>query len=478
MRRAADLFLTVSTRLQEATLIRKLKALKPEFRLLWKLAGPLVLAELGWVSMAIVDTVMVGRLRESAEAISAVSLGSVLFYAVAIFGAGLLLGLDTLVSQAFGAGKVRDCHRFLLNGVYLSLPLATVLMVFVGSLLPLLRSFGIHPGILQGAIPYLGAITWSLFPLLLYFAFRRYLQAMNRVKPVMFALITANGVNLAANWILIFGHLGAPALGVEGSGWATCISRIYMAAVLLAYILYHDHRHGTGLRQTPLKPDLARIRRLVSLGFPAGMQLALEVSVFAVATTLIGKLNPVSLAGHQIALNVASFTYMVPLGIGSSAAVRVGQALGRKDLPAAGRSGWVALLLGAGFMFCAALAFLLIPERIARIYTPDAATINASVSLLRVAAFFQLFDGLQAVATGALRGAGDTRTPMLSHLLAYWFLGLPLGYFLCFGWGWGAVGLWVGLCIALILIGLVLLLAWHRQTHATSGAWSAPAHLG
>ena len=398
-------------------MISKLKALKPEFRLLWKLAGPLVLAELGWMSMGVVDTVMVGRLRESAEAIGAVSLGSVLFYAVAIFGAGLLLGLDTLVSQAFGAGKVRDCHRFLLNSVYLSLPLAAVLMGTVWSLLPLLRSLGIHPSILQEAVPYLGAITWSIFPLLLYFAFRRYLQAMNLVKPVMFALITANLVNLVANWMLIFGHLGAPALGVEGSGWATCISRIYMAAVLLAYILYYDYRHGTRLLQTPLKPDLTRIRQLVNLGFPAGLQLALEVSVFAVATILIGKLDPVSLAGHQITLNVASFAYMVPLGIGSAAAVRVGQALGRGDLPAAGRSGWVALLLGAGFMLCAALAFFLIPERIARIYSPDAATINAGASLLRVAAFFQLFDGLQVVSTGALRGAGDLRTPMVSHLV-------------------------------------------------------------
>jgi MATE family multidrug resistance protein len=279
----------------------------------------------------------------------------------------------------------------------------------------------------------------------------------------MFVVISANLANAGGNWILIYGHLGAPALRAAGSGWSTCVARLYMAAVLFAYILYHDRRHSTGLRRIEFKPDLARIRRLIGLGFPAALQFSLELGVFAAATALIGRLTPVSLAGHQIAMNTVSFTYMVPLGISSAAAVRVGQALGRGDVRAAGRSGWTALALGAGFMSCAAVAFLLVPERIVRLFTPEAAVIKTGISLLLVAAFFQLFDGLQTVATGALRGAGDTRTPMLCHLLAYWLIGLPLGYFLCFRRGWGAAGLWVGLCVALILIGSVLLLVWHRR---------------
>ena len=447
---------------------QNIELFRREFRPLWQLAGPLILAEVGWVSMGIVDTVMVGRLPASAEAIGAVSLGSVLFHVVAIFGGGLLLGLDTLVSQAFGARQVEDCHRSLLSGVYLSLFLGPVLMGFIWACLPLLNSFGIDPGVLSQSIPYLKAITWSTVPLLLYFAFRRYLQGMSLVKPVMFSLVTANLVNVGANWVLIFGHLGAPALGVEGAGWATCFSRVYMALVLLGYSLYHDRRHRTGLRRVPLRPQLDRVRRLVSLGWPAALQFGLEVAVFAIVTALIGRLDPVWLAGHQIALTAASFTYMVPLGVSSAAAVRVGQALGRGDAQGAGRSGWAALVLGAGFMSGAALAFLLVPHAIARIFTPDAAVIRAGAALLAVAAFFQLFDGLQAVATGALRGAGDTRTPMASHLVSYWLLGLPLGYFLCFGRGWGAVGLWVGLCVALILIGSVLLLAWYRKAHRFS----------
>ena len=394
-----------------------------------RLSGPLVLAELGWMSMAIVDTMMVGRLPNSAEAIGAVSIGSVIFVTAAFFGGGVLLGLDTLVSQAFGAGKVEDCHRSLLSGLYLSLVLSPILMGLVWLTIPFLGRLGIHPAVLRGAIPFLRALNWSTFPLLASFAFRRYLQGMGLVKPVTFALISANLVNAVGNWILIYGKLGAPAMGVAGSGWSTFASRVYMALVLLGYILYYDHRHKIGIREMPFQPELARIGLLLRLGLPAALQISLEIAVFAVATALIGKLDPVSLAAHQIALNTVSLTFMVPLGISSAAAVRVGQALGRRDIEGAARSGWTAISLGAGFMFCAALGLWLFPRPIARLYTPNEAVLKTSALLLFVAAFFQPFDGIQSVATGALRGAGDTRTAMLSHLAAYWLIRIAAGLF-------------------------------------------------
>ena len=425
-----------------------------------ELATPVVLAELGWMSMGIVDTMVVGHL--STAAMGAVSIGGVLFSTAAWTGGGLLLGLDTLVSQSFGAGDVPDCHRSLLNGLYLSVPVSLALMAVMCLGTPYLRGFGIDPAVLRDTIPFLRAMMWSTFPLLLYFAFRRYLQGMNLVKPVMFALISANALNLAGDWILVFGHFGAPAMGAEGSGWSTCISLIYMAAVLLAYTLYHDRRYGTGLMKTPLKPDLDRIFKLVKLGLPAALQITFEISVWAAATTLIGRLRPEVLAAHQIAINTVSLTFMVPLGIGAAAAVRVGQALGRGDMAAASRSGWTAMLLGGGFMCCAAVVLLAAPQLIIRAYTADANVMRAGIPLLAIAAAFQLFDGIQAVTTGALRGAGNTRTPMLCHLVAYWGLGLPMGYYLCFGLGWGAAGLWTGLCVAIILIGTALLWAWSR----------------
>jgi MATE family, multidrug efflux pump len=437
-----------------------------EIRPMLRLAVPLVLAELGWVAMTIVDTIMVGRQANSAVAIAAVGLAGNLYYAIAIFGTGLMLGLDTLVSHSYGAGDLKDAHRSLVNGNYLSLAIAPVLMGLIRLWEPVMRWLGIQPAVLDQAIPYLRAINWGTLPLLFYFVFRRYLQGINLVKPAMFSIITANVVNVVGNWALIYGHLGFHAMGTVGSGWATCVGRVYMAAVLAIYCIYYDLRYKTGLLSAARLPHLSRVRQLIRLGYPAAMQLGLEVAVFATATALIGKLGAVALASNQIALVAVTFTYMVPLGISSAAAVRVGHGLGRGDPRAASRAGWTALALGTAFMSCTAVAFLLVPGHIVRIYTSDPAVIRVASSLLFVAAFFQLFDGLQAVATGALRGAGDTRTPMICSVSLYWLVGLPLGAYLCFRAGWGATGLWTGLCVALILIGSALLYVWHRRERA------------
>jgi len=441
-----------------------LKTLRRELPPTVRLALPLVLAELGWMSMAIVDTVMVGHLPDSATAIGAVSLGSNIFIVLALFGGGLLMGLDTLVSQAFGAGQREDCHRSLINSIYLSIALTPILTAPVWLLPKLLRGMHIDPAILALAIPYTKALAVGLFPLLLYFAVRRCLQAMNMVRIVAFALITANIVNAVGNWVLIYGKWGAPAMGAVGSGWSTALARLYMAAVLIIYLLWYDARHRTDLLKTPVDIDLPRIRRLLTLGYPAALQFTLESGVFALVTALIARLGPVPLASHQIALNTVAFTYMVPLGISSAAAVRVGQAIGRKDPRAAGDAGNTAIFLGAAFMTCASAALLIFPHPIARMYTPATDVIRATTFLLAAGAAFQLFDGIQTVATGALRGAGDTRTPMLCHLIAYWIIGLPLGSWLCFTLNWGAFGLWAGLSLALILIGVVLLITWRRMT--------------
>jgi multidrug resistance protein, MATE family len=446
-----------------------------EARPMLRLAIPLVLAELGWMTMAIVDTMMVGRQAHSAEAIGAVSLGSILFNAAAISGTGLMLGLDTLVSHSYGAGDVEDCHHSLVNGVYLSLAITPILMGIVRLFEPMLRSLDIPAPVLNQAIPYLRALNWGTLPLLLYFVFRRYLQGMNLAKPVMFALISANLVNLAGNWALVYGHLGFRAMGTVGSGWSTCVARIYMMSVLLVYAVYYDHRYQTGLRDTPRLPNFFRMWQLVRLGFPAATQFGMEVGVFAVCTALIGRLGAVALASHQVALNTVSLTYMVPLGVASAAAVRVGQALGRGDPHGASRAGWTALALGMSFMFCMGVIFFLIPDYIVRVYTADPQVIHTAGVLLYVAAFFQLFDGMQTVATGALRGAGDTRTPMLCHLFLYWGVGLPLGAYLCFHLNWGAAGLWTGLCLALILIGCALLYFWHRKERSFAAREIGPA---
>jgi multidrug resistance protein, MATE family len=439
-----------------------LQTLRAEMRPTLRLAIPLVLAELGWMSMAIVDTMMVGRLPNSATAIGAVSLGSNIFIVLALFGGGLLMGLDTLVAQAFGAGQREDCHRSLVNSIYLSIALTPFLSAAVWSLPFLLGRMHIDPAVLALTIPYTKALAAGLLPLLLYFAVRRCLQAMNMVKPVAFALVSANIINALGNLILVYGKWGVPAMGTVGSGWSTAISRLYLASVVVGYLLWYDRKHRTELLRTPIDIDLPRIRRLITLGLPAAMQFTLESGVFALATALIARLGAVPLASHQIALNTVAFTYMVPLGIASAAAVRVGQAIGRGDPRAAGDAGGTAIFLGASFMTSASAGLLVFPRWIARMYTPDEIVIHSTIALLAAGAAFQLFDGIQTVATGALRGAGDTRTPMFCHFTAYWVIGLPLGAWLCFRKGWGAFGLWSGLSLALILIGIVLLFVWRR----------------
>ncbi len=447
--------------------------LRAELRPTLRLALPLVLAELGWMSMAIVDTMMVGRLPQSAVAISAVSISSNIFHNLAFFGEGLLFGLDTLISQAFGAGQREDCHRSLFTGIYLSIAMTPILMAPAWLFASFLAWMRIDPAVAVEAIPYMKTLAYGLLPLLLYFAVRRALQAMDMVRPVAFALVTANIVNFVGNYVLIHGKWGFPAMGVVGSGWSTLLARVYMALVLVGYLLWYDRKHRTELLKTPVEIDLQRVKRLIALGLPAAIQITLEISVFTLVAVLIARLGAVALASHQIALNTVAFTYMVPLGISSAAAVRVGQAVGRKDPPSAARAGNTSIFLAGSFMFCMSVLLLVFPRQIALLYTHDEAVIGGTILLLAAGAAFQLFDGIQTVATGALRGLGDTRTPMMCHFAGYWLVGVPLGTWLCFRRGYGVLGLWIGLSLSLILIGTVLLVIWRRRLRSLTAQENA-----
>jgi MATE family multidrug resistance protein len=423
------------------------------------LAAPVVAGDLGWVAMGVVDAIIVGRL--GAEAIGAVGLGTMAFFTVAVFGMGLLLGLDTLVSRSFGAGDLADCRHSLYQGLYLAAALAPPLTAFVYFGGPWLDLVGVNPEVLVAALPYLRATAWGTLPLLIYTAFRRYLQATGRARVVFAALAAANLVNVGANVLLVFGRLGLPALGVEGSGWATTISRLFLAATLAAYALWSDRAAPAGSWLAPTwRPDPARLRRLLGLGLPAATHATLEVAVFGAATALAARLDAAALAAHQIVLNVSSVTFMVPFGLAAAGAVRVGQALGRGDPPAAARAGWTTLGLSVGFMSAAAGVFALAPRAVLGAFTDDPSVASAGLALMYVAAGFQIFDGVQGVTTGNLRGAGDTRTPMFAGLLAYWVLGLPMGAFLAFGAGLGVVGLWLGLSLGLVATATVLFRAW------------------
>ena len=429
---------------------------------LLRLAGPVILAEVGWMVMGIVDTIMVGPLGPAA--IGATGMGSSLFTAVAIFGMGLMLGLDALVSQAHGAGDEALCRYWLHGGVWLAIAAAPVVMALTWLLFVTLDWWGLHPEIRVLVGPYLRVISFGALPLLLYAAFRRYLQGMHVVRPIMFALVTANLVNAAANWVLIYGHLGMPALGVEGAAWATTAARAWMAGFLFVAIRMEHRRRGHRHPAAPRSLDVARITRLIALGFPAASQVTLEVGVFAAATALAGRLDPVASGSHQIALNVAALAFMVPLGLSSAGAVRVGHAIGGRDPRRAVQAGWTALAAGCVIMSLIGLVLYLWPARLLAAFTTDPRIIDIGVRLLAIAAAFQLFDGTQAVVTGILRGIGETKMPMILNVIGHWLFGLPVGYALCFRYGWGVAGLWVGLSIGLIFTATVLTGVWWRKT--------------
>ncbi|MEO6029836.1 MAG: MATE family efflux transporter, partial [Candidatus Binatia bacterium] len=278
-------------------------SLPGELRPLIQLAGPVIAAELGWTMMWLVDTIIVGRL--GAEAIGAVSVGGTIFFGITIFGFGMLLGLDYVVASAVGADRMDDAHHALVDGVLLATGLGVVLTLVLHGVITLLPLTSIQPAVLAGGIPYLRATSWSMVPLLLFTALRRYLQALGAVRPIMVAVLTANVVNAVACWVFVFGNLGAPALGVAGSGVATAFSRFYMLAVLVAYLWRRERRQPTGLREVSFAPVWGRLRTLVGYGLPAAGHLTAEMGVITVVTMIAAGFDPASLAAHQIALNLA-----------------------------------------------------------------------------------------------------------------------------------------------------------------------------
>ena len=440
-----------------------------------RLALPLVLAEVGWMSMGVVDTIMVGHLPRPALTLSAAALGLVPYNTLAFGVGGVLLGLDTYISQAHGAGEWDDANKWLLSGVVLAGLLSAVLMGMVWVVPLAMMRLPVGGGeagreVMRQAVGFLGALNWGTLPLFLYMTFRRYLQAFNHVRPIAAAVVSANLVNAGLDWLLLFGHrfhvgglsAGIPAYGVVGAAVSTALARVYLAAFVGAAVWWVDRRHGYGLRRAERVLDWARVRKLVGLGAPVGAQIFVEIAIFATVTALIGVMGPVQLAGHEIALNCVSFTFMVPFAISAAASVRVGQAVGRGDAAGAAAAGWTAIGLGAGFMLSMSGLLVSVPAKIAGGFTHGPDVIRAAVPLLLVGAAFQFFDGVQVTATGALRGLGNTHAGLVVQLIGYWVVGLPLGLWLGFGRKMGAVGLWIGRAAGLLIAGVSLITVWAR----------------
>ncbi len=460
----------------------KLSDIRSELSPLVHLALPLIAGELGWVSMSLVDTIMLGHLPDSALAMSAAALAQVLFNTLCFGVGGVLLGLDTLISQALGAKEQQEANRWLLHGLVMAVALSALLIAIFAFTPVLLLHLPVDRAILAQAVPAMQGLNYGTLPLLLYFTFRRYLQAAHHGHPIAFALISANLVNAAGDWLLIFGHrwhiaahnYGIPAYGVTGSSWSTSFARLYLMGVLVFAVWRADRNHHygllAGLRQRAyLRIEYQHLRHLFVLGAPAGASIFVEIAIFALVTSLIATFGRLPLAGHEVALQCASTTFMVPFAISAATSVRVGHAIGRMRIGIGTTAnviaaGWSGVGTGAAFMLCASVLLLTIPAKIARLFTPDPGVIAAAVPLLLIAAGFQFFDGVQITATGALRGAGNTHAPFITQLIAYWGIGMPLGILLGFHEKLGAAGLWWGLLIALVCGAFAMCFFWRRTT--------------
>lgn len=418
------------------------------------LALPVVAVQVGQMFLGVVDTVMVGRV--SPTDLAAVALGNLYWFGAVVFGLGTLLALDPVISQAVGARDDRGISRGLQRGIVLAAVLAAGATVLIVPSEPILRLLRQPAEVVPVAAGYTLAALAGVFPFYVYIVFRQTLQAMGRVAPVVWTVVAANLANVGFNWVLVYGNLGFPALGAVGAGWASSLSRWLMALGILwaAWPLL-------GPRLVPFRRSAfaaGALGRMMRLGLPIGVQVGVEFGAFAVVGLLMGLLGTLAVASHQVALNLAALAFMVPLGVAQAAAVLVGRAVGRVDPPAARRAAGAGLLTGGAFMVSTAALFTLLPGPLARIYSSDPGVVALAALLLPVAGVFQVFDGLQVVASAVLRGIGDTRVPMLFILLGFWLVGFPVSLLLGFALDVGPVGLWWGLAAGLGAVAVLLLL--------------------
>jgi multidrug resistance protein, MATE family len=430
-----------------------------EARALVRLAIPVVAAQLGIMSMGVVDTIMVGHL--SKEALAAVALGNLYTWGLLILGQGILMALDPLISQAHGAGDRPAIALSLQRGLVLSQLLCLPFLAAFHYADPVLRAFRQPPEIVPAAARFIHLTGPGLPAFFAFVVLRQSLQAMSVTRPILISVAAGNVCNVLLNFGFIYGRFGFPAMGAPGSAVSTTIGRYVMLLVLVAtsWKVFREVWDRPSRRLFEVRP----YARMLAIGVPTGIQYGLEVWVFMTVSLLMGTMGTVPISGHQIAINLASISFMVPLGVGAAAATRVGNAVGRGDGDEARRAAVVSLGMGALVMTVSAFLFAVVPRLLARVYTFDREVIDMAATLLPIAALFQIFDGIQAVGCGVLRGVADTRAAAVINLVGYWVLGLPIGLVLAFHSAMGPRGLWWGLTAGLATVALLLVARIRRR---------------
>lgn len=411
------------------------------------------------MSLGFVDTLMVGRL--GAEALAGVALGHTLFFFLLLVSLGVINAVAPMVSQAFGAGEHESVERTVFQGFVVGFLLTVPSTLIIWNIGPFLRAIGQDFGTVALAEGYLRAIVWGFLPFLWFAALRSFVEGISKPLPVTLITFLGLGLNVLSNYALMYGKWGFPELGIVGTGWASTIVYWFFFLILLIYTRVAAPFKGYTLFGRNRMFDKTYFRELVRIGWPMGISHGVEAGLFSVTALLVGLLGTASLAAHQIALQCAAYTFMVPMGIGIAASVRVGQETGKDEPIAARRAGFVAIGLATAFMLLAAILFWVLPRQIIGLYIDtrlpeNQEVVGLAVVLLGVAAVFQVFDGVQVAVAGALRGLKDTKIPMIISVISYWVIGLSTGLLIGFTLKGGAAGLWWGLVVGLGLAAVLL----------------------
>ena len=426
------------------------------------LSLPIVVSQLGQMLMSVVDNIMVGKV--GTEALAAASIANAIFTLIMVVGFGLTMAVTPLTAIAFGGGKDEECGIILRQGILVNLFFGFLLCGVTFLFSECIQYLNQPDEIVGPAALYMKVLGVSMLPLMLFHSYRQFAEGVSYLKPAMVIMLLANIINIFANWIFIYGNLGVAPLGLTGAGIATISSRTFMAVTLMIVIIKSPKMKRFDPTLNYRKIDFPMMRRLLAIGIPAGFQYFFEVSAFAASSIMIGWMGTVALAAHQIALNLASISFMVAMGISSAGTIRVSNAVGRKDIHGTRIAGFSATLLCAGFMALAGLIFILFRFFLPTLYISEKEVIDISAALLVIVAFFQISDGTQAVGLGILRGMTDMKIPTLITLAAYWLIGLPSGYLMAFKLDMGIYGVWYGLLISLTASAFLMMLRFNSKS--------------
>ncbi len=437
-------------------------SLKKHILSTFELAYPIIIGQLGIIMMGVVDSLMVGHL--SAAHLAAASLGNSLAFILMIIGIGVSLAVTPLVAIAVGANKYDECGIYFRQSLLVNSTLSIFLAFAIFFAAGLIEYFDQPPEVQILAKSYMRIIGFSTLPLMVFQTYKQFIEGFSIMKPAMIIAILANLINAFVNWILIFGELGFPRLELNGAGWATFASRLFMAICIMIYVMKSKlfRQYNVSFHFKNFNRHI--IKKILSLGLPSGFQYFFEIGAFSFAVVMVGWLGTKQLAAHQIAINLASISFMAVLGISVAGSIRVGNAVGMKDIFETRRAGFTASLLGAFVMFISSVIFILFRNHLPTLYVQDDQVINYASSLLIIAALFQLSDGTQAVGIGILRGLTDVKIPTAITFIAYWIVGLPIGYLLGFTFDLGVQGVWIGLLLGLTTSAILLTIRFNSRS--------------